>query len=110
MATLKVTSVLFLDIEGAFPNANPEKLVHNLRKRRVPAKYAKFIQVMLREWITMLRFDGYVLDCIPIDNGIGQGDLLSMVLYQFYNADLLDIPRHAEEDVVAYCIWMTLSC
>jgi len=31
----KVTSVLFLDIEGAFPNANPEKLVHNLRKRRV---------------------------------------------------------------------------
>jgi len=28
----KVTSVLFLDIEGAFPNANPERLVHNLRK------------------------------------------------------------------------------
>ena len=28
----KVISVLFLDIEGAFPNANPEKLVHNLRK------------------------------------------------------------------------------
>jgi hypothetical protein len=29
----KVTLVLFLDIEGAFPNANPERLVHNLRKR-----------------------------------------------------------------------------
>ena len=28
----KVTLVLFLDIKGAFPNANPEKLVHNLRK------------------------------------------------------------------------------
>ena len=28
----KVTSVLFLDIEGAFPNAVPSKLVYNLRK------------------------------------------------------------------------------
>jgi len=98
----KVTLVLFLDIEGAFPNANLEKLVHNLRKRRVPSKYAKFIQVMLREQITMLRFDGYVLDCTPIDNGIGQEDPLSMVLYQFYNMDLLDIPRHVEEDMVVY--------
>lgn len=26
----KVVAVLFLDIEGAFPNANPERLVHNL--------------------------------------------------------------------------------
>jgi len=98
----KVTSVLFLDIEGAFPNANPEKLVHNLRKRRIPTKYAKFVQAMLRERITTLRFDGYVSDRLPIDNGIGQGDPLSMVLYQYYNADLLDIPKHAEEDAVAY--------
>ena len=57
---------------------------------------------MLREWITMLRFDGYISDHLPIDNGIGQGDPLSMVLYQYYNMDLLDIPKHAEEDTVAY--------
>jgi len=28
----KVTAVVFLDIEGTFPNANLEWLVHNLRK------------------------------------------------------------------------------
>jgi len=28
----KVTSVLFLDIEGAFPNVVPSRLVHNLQK------------------------------------------------------------------------------
>ena len=28
----EVTSVLFLDVEGAFPNAVPELLAHNLRK------------------------------------------------------------------------------
>jgi len=98
----KVTSVLFLDIEGAFPNANPEKLVHNLRKRRVPTKYTSFVHNMLRERFTTLKFDRYVSDCIPIDNGIGQGDPLSMVLYQYYNTDLLDIPKCAEEDTVAY--------
>jgi len=98
----KVISVLFLDIEGAFPNANPEKLAHNLRKRRVPTKYTSFVHNMLRERFTTLKFDRYVSDRIPIDNRIGQGDPLSMVLYQYYNADLLDILKCAEEDAVAY--------
>jgi len=57
---------------------------------------------MLRDQVTTLRFDGYVSDKILIDNGIGQGDLLSMVLYQYYNADLIDIPKHKEEDTEAY--------
>ena len=98
----KVTSVLFLDIEGAFPNANPERLVHNLRKREVPLRYINFVHNMLKERVTTLRFDGYTTDRIPIDNGIGQGDPLSMVMYQYYNADLIDIPKHPEEDAVAY--------
>jgi len=98
----KVTAVLFLDIEGAFPNANPERLVHNLRKQRVPAAYTAFVHNMLRDRATTLRFDGYVSDSILIDNGIGQGDPLSMVLYQYYNADLLDIPKYDEEDTKAY--------
>ena len=42
----KVTSVLFLDIEGAFPNAVPEKLTHNMRKRQVPTKITNFIHNM----------------------------------------------------------------
>ena len=98
----KVVSVLFLDIEGAFPNANPERLVHNLRKRGVPRKYSDFVRNMLKDRITTLKFDGYASDPIPIDNGIGQGDPLSMVLYQYYNADLLDIPKGIDEDAEAY--------
>jgi len=31
--TGKISAVLFLDIEGAFPNAVPSRLIHNLRKR-----------------------------------------------------------------------------
>src|SRR5216683_7357748 len=50
----------------------------------------------------MLKFDGHTSDPILINNRIGQGDPLSMVLYQFYNADLLDIPRDKSEDALAY--------
>ena len=98
----KVSLVLFLDIEGAFLNANLERLVHNLHKCKVPNKYANFVHNMLREWVTTLKFDGYITDPIAINNGIGQGDPLSMVLYQYYNVDLLDIPSDKDEEAVAY--------
>jgi hypothetical protein len=57
---------------------------------------------MLQERVTALRFDGYTLVPIHIDNGIGQGDPLSMMLYQYYNADLLDIPKVDGELAMAY--------
>ena len=98
----KVTAVLFLDIEGAFPNAVPPQLEHNMRKRGVPKKIVGFIHNMLRGRETSLKFDGYTSDPIKIDNGIGQGDPLSMVMYQFYNADLLDIPKEEGESAIAY--------
>jgi ribonuclease HI len=97
-----VAAVLFLDIEGAFPNAVPSKLIHNLKKRRVPRKLINFAAGMLEERVTTLKFDDYTSAPIPIDNGIGQGDPMSMALYQFYNADLLDIPNAKHESAIAY--------
>lgn len=94
--------VLFLDIEGAFLNVDPTRLVHNMHKRRVLWKITSFIHSMLRGRITTLRFDGYTSKLISIDNGIGQGDPLFIVLYQYYNADLLEIPEEKGEDAMAY--------
>ncbi len=98
----KVTAVLFLDIEGAFLNAIPLRLIHNLRKCRIPGKYINFIECMLNDRSTSLKFDGYISEPLAIDNSIGQGDPLSMVLYQFYNVDLLDIPSGKSKDALAY--------
>jgi Reverse transcriptase (RNA-dependent DNA polymerase) len=44
----KVTSVLFLDIKGTFPNAVPSRLVHNMCKCGVPRKIISFIHSMLQ--------------------------------------------------------------
>ena len=60
----KVTAVLFLDIEGAFPNAVPLQLEHNLLKRSIPRKIVTFVHNMLRSRVTTLKFDGYVSDPI----------------------------------------------
>ena len=98
----QVAAVLFLDIEGAFPNAVPSRLIHNLKMRRVPDKLINFVAGMLQGRITSLKFDDHTSDPIPIDNGIGQGDPLSMALYQFYNADILDIPNSKNESAIAY--------
>ena len=98
----KVVSVLFLDIEGAFPNADNVQLIRNLTKRKIPQDLVAFVANMLKDRSTELRFDGYTSTEIILNNGIGQGDPLSMALYQFYNADLLDIPQGKEESAIAY--------
>jgi len=98
----KVMSALFLDIEGAFPNAVPSCLEHNLHKHHVPSKIIEFICKMLQGRVTTLKFDGYTSEPINIDNSIGQGDLLSMGLYQYYNTDLIEVPNDPGESAMAY--------
>jgi hypothetical protein len=98
----QVAAVLFLDIEGAFPNAMPFKLLHNLKNHKVPSKLINFTVGLLNGCVTMLKFDNHTSAPFPVDNGIGQGDPLSMALYQFYNANILDIPKGKNETAIAY--------
>jgi hypothetical protein len=98
----QVTAVLFLDIEGAFPNMVTSKLLHSLKKRGIPQEIITFVKTMLDDCSTILRFDDHTLDPLHLDNGIGQGDPLSMALYQFYNTDILEIPRESYEAAKAY--------
>ncbi len=85
----KVAAVLFLDIEGTFPNAVTSLLIHNLRMHQIPEAYVQFIGQLLKEWWTRLKFDNFTLDWVNVDNGIVQDDPLSMILYLFYNAGIL---------------------
>lgn len=57
---------------------------------------------MLANRRTKLKFNDFISDYIPIDNGIGQGCPLSMILYILYNADLIGIPSKTGEDSSGY--------
>ena len=99
----KVALILFLDVEGAFPNAVSDRLIHNLRKRKIPSIYIELIRKILEGRKTRLKFDDFISELIDICNGIGQGDPLSMILYVIYNADLLDMLALLEgEDSIRY--------
>jgi hypothetical protein len=84
-------SVLSLDIEGAFPNAMRDRLLYNMRKRRVPEALVNHVKLMLTGQRTRLKFGDYTSRWFDIQNGIPQGDPLSMILYLFYSADFYDI-------------------
>ncbi|KAF8273376.1 hypothetical protein EI94DRAFT_1542368, partial [Lactarius quietus] len=57
---------------------------------------------MLCNMTMTLHLNVHTLDPIALDNRIGQGDPLSMALYQYYNMDILDIPRRPCKLVEAY--------
>jgi len=98
----QVASILFLDVESAFPNAVTDRLIHNLRRRRLPEIHIKFISNLLENRRTRMKFDNYISLVIQITNGIGQGDPLSMILYIIYNADLLKLARMPEENSLGF--------
>ena len=79
------------------------QLIHNLKRRGIPRATVKFIQQLLSKRSTRLKFNDYTSDPIPVLNGIGQGDPLSMLLYIHYNTNLLEIPtNHENEDAKGY--------
>ena len=96
----KVASALFLDIEGAFPNAVTDRLLHNMKCRRLPSEIVEYTRQLLTGRKTRLRFDDYISEWFEITNGIGQGDPLSMILYIIYDSDLVDIAKKSKGELV----------
>jgi hypothetical protein len=43
----KIYTAIFMDVAGAFNNVHHERLIHNLRKRRIPYKISSWIASFL---------------------------------------------------------------
>ena|SRR5882724_9365203 len=69
------------------------QLLCDLRMRGVPAEYMEWIRLKVTVRTTTLSFDRYTLEPITLLRGIDQGCLLSGILFQFYNANLINICR-----------------
>jgi hypothetical protein len=86
-----VASLLSLDVSGAFPNVSHVRLIHNLRKRRIPKTITDWIADFLQDRETEIRLGDFTLESSRISTGIPQGSRMSPILYLFYNADLLEV-------------------
>lgn len=86
----RVASLLLLDVSGAFDNVSHERLLHNLRSRRVDEKLVVWIASFLTERRTRITMDDFTSEEYTISTGIPQESPLSPILYIFYNAGLLE--------------------
>ena len=90
LALGKIPSLLALDVQKAFNNVSHRRLIHNLRKRKVPDKIIGWIYSFLSDRSTSVRLLDFESETEKVDLGIPQGSPISPILYLFYNADLLE--------------------
>ncbi|PBK79807.1 hypothetical protein ARMGADRAFT_885622, partial [Armillaria gallica] len=91
-----------LDVEAAFPSAVIEWLLYNLQRQGVPEAYVHIAGLLLHNRRTRLKFDRFLSEWMGIDNGFRAGDPISMIFYDFYNADFFDIPSSQYELAVGF--------
>lgn len=97
-----VASLLLLDVSGAFDNVSRQRLLHNLRKRRVNQTLVRWIGSFLVDRSSTLKLQEYTAPSAPIQTGIPQGSPLSPILYLFYNADLIEACKTEHIEAVGY--------
>jgi hypothetical protein len=98
----KVASLLLLDVSGAFDNVSRPRLLHNLRKCRIDERIVRLIGSFLSDRSTTLKLQEYTAPSVPIETGMPQGSPLSLILYLFYNADLIETCKTEHTEAVGY--------
>lgn len=84
-----VVSLLMLDVSGAYDNVSHERLLHNLKKRRL-GHFVPWVKAFLTNRSTRIRMPEGSSGRIPTPTGIPQGSPISPILYLIYNADLIE--------------------
>ena len=73
-----------------------------MKRRRLLKAIITYMECLLRGQKTKLKYNDYISDWVPITNGIGQGDPLSMLLYIIYSSDLVDMAKGTNELTLAF--------
>lgn len=92
----KVVTALFLDVKGAFPSVDINRLKHDMRVRGIPKELTTWIARRMVNRETSLNFDDYTSDPFTVENGLDQGDPFSVIGYILYNSDILNTPNTAD--------------
>jgi len=85
----KVVSLLSLNEKNAFNNVMHSKLLHDMKKRKVFKLLLKFVKNFLKDWCITIIIDDYIMMKCSVNVNISQDFSLSLILYLFYNVNLL---------------------
>jgi len=86
----RVVSLLNLNEKNAFNNVMHSKLLHDMKKRKVSKLLLEFVKNFLKDWCIMIIINDYMMMKCSVNINILQDFLLSLILYLFYNANLLE--------------------
>lgn len=90
----RVATTLSMDISGAYDHVSHPRLLHNLRKRRIPTMIVQWVESFLSDRITKLKtFEGES-SYFDATTGIPQGSPVSPIIFLFFIADLLEITNN----------------
>ncbi len=85
----RVVSLLSLNEKNVFDNVMHSKLLHDMKKRKVSKLLLEFVKNFLKDQRIMITIDDYTTMKRSMNVDISQDSLLSLILYLFYNANLL---------------------
>jgi exonuclease III len=85
-----IVTMLSLDMTGAYDRVSHERLIHNLRQKKIPEWVTRYINSFLSERTTCLSFAGYTSKPITTRTGIPQGSALSPILFLYFVYELLE--------------------
>lgn len=87
----QMVSLLSLDITGAYPRVNRNRLLEAMARKKVPAWIIRFVYSWLCGTHTDLHLPGRAPEVFSISLGIPQGSSLSPILFVFFASGLLEI-------------------
>jgi hypothetical protein len=85
-----VATLLLLDMTEAFDRVVPAQLLHNMSERKFPEWIVTWVGSFISNQTTTLCLLGYNTDRFPTHTGIPQSSLLSLILFLFYYANLIN--------------------
>jgi len=85
----RVVSLLSLNEKNAFNNVMHSRVLHDMKKRKVSRLLLEFVKNFLKDRCIMITIDDYMMMKCSVNINILQDFLLSLILYLFYNVNLL---------------------
>ncbi len=85
----KIVSLLSLNKKSAFDNVAHNRLLQDMKKRRVFRLFLEFVKNFLKDRCIMITINDYMMMKCSVNVDISQDSLLSSILYLFYNVNLL---------------------
>ena len=84
-----MTLFLSLNVSDAFDNVSHFRFLHNMRKKRISNKLLKWMKNFLKNRSTTLIIENHTMMKRRINVNISQNSSFFLMLYLFYNANLL---------------------